>query len=160
MRPRRVPLALALAGAISAAGGCADESVEAGADRAARALLAEVEAADYRGWARVPGWEATRRSDGPHGQTVDIYVNAPLAEALAGRWGSDVRWPVGSAAVKDGFVDGALATRSLMRKDDGGWFFALFDRDDRIVAAGRDLHCVDCHAEHDRLVSPTPTSVY
>lgn len=137
-RPMAIPALLALAALLTA---CGDESREAADDRAAVALLAEVRAADYPAWAVMPGYDAPQPSTGPHGQRVQIFVNRLLAEGLA----DGAPWPVGSVAVKDGWADGDLIMRSLIRRDADGWFFAQFDGADRIVASGADPMCSSCH---------------
>lgn len=135
--------------------GCVDESREAADDRLARALLAELDEADYRSWATMPGFEEARPSTGPHGQTVEIFVNRVLADALD----DGGPWPVGSVAVKDGHAGDALIVRATIRRDEQGWFFALFDAEDGIVAAGRDPYCINCHdtARGYLLSAPRPT---
>lgn len=149
---------LSMALAVFAFSGCADESREAEADREAQALLAEV-ADDYAGWATMPGFDARRASASPHGNAVEIYVNAVLDEALTAAIEADGHdasgpWPAGSIVVKDGYDGDTLITRSLLHKTPEGWFFALFDAEDAIVDAGRDIHCLDCHSDgRDRLLS-------
>jgi len=131
--------------------GCAEESQEAADDRAALALLSDVTAAAYRDWAAMPGFEERTASNGPHGQHVEIFVNRTLVEAF----GAGRPWPVGATAVKDGYAEGELISRSIARRDDEGWFFAQFDRGDRIIDAGRSGSCLACHtAEQGYLISP------
>lgn len=152
---RRSP-GLLMSGWLIAGLGCAEESHEAAADREAVDLLGQARAAAYVDWAEMPGFDPTAPSTSPHGQTSSVYLNRVLAEAIA----DGPPWPVGSVVVKDSWADGEVLVRALMRKDEAGWFYALFDADDRIVAAGVPSHCLDCHDDgRDQLLSaPMATS--
>lgn len=138
--------------------GCGAESGEASADRTAQALLDAVRD-DYAGWPTMPGFEARQASASPHGNAVEIYINTVLDEALAAAIeaeGHDASgpWPVDSMVVKLGYDGDTLITRSLLHKTPDGWFYALFRADDAIVAAGREIHCLDCHVDgRDTLLS-------
>lgn len=151
----RIP-GLLVGGWLLAGLGCTADSREAAADREAVDLLGQARAAVYVDWAEMPGFDPTAPSISPHGQTSSIYLNRVLAEAIA----DGPPWPVGSVVVKDGWADGDVLVRALMRKDEAGWFYALFDADDRIVAAGVPNHCLDCHDDgRDQLLSaPTAAS--
>ncbi|MCA9559670.1 MAG: hypothetical protein KC583_14035, partial [Myxococcales bacterium] len=109
-------------------------------------------------WAPMPGFDPHAPSNGPHGQTSTIYLNRILADAIA----DGPPWPTDSMVLKEGWADGELVARALMHKDAGGWFYALFDADDRIVAAGVSMYCADCHDDGlDQLLSaPAPLPDY
>ena len=127
--------------------GCGDNQ----APEDATALLSRIEAENYRSFARAPGYETRRVSEAPHGDQVDIYINATIQEALAAGV-SITEWPVGSLIVKDGFTeDGELELIAVMDKRQDGWFYAeYFDREAKF--SGKPSVCVDCHAAGDDFV--------
>lgn len=154
MRYRRSSIVSGLlVGGLLLGGGlaCFERSAEAETDAEARALMAQV-AGDYTDWPRMPGFEYTRPSEAPHGLEVDIYINATLDEAVRG--GAEPPWPVGSLAVKRGYVDEVPWLTAIMERRADGWFFAQFTADGRLLTAGTDVMCQDCHGpEHGGLLS-------
>lgn len=149
---RAVRVMVALGGLL--AGGCADESWQVEADREAAALLAEVQAADYRSWAPMPGFAGAQPSRSPHGNAVEVFVNRVLADAIE----AGPPWPDGSVVVKDGYDGDRQIGRAIMRKSGGAWFFSNFTADDRLIAASDGPGCVDCHgAGRDQLLSAPMT---
>lgn len=149
---RRLFLAWALM--ISGLTGCFDRSAEAEADAEARALRQSL-VDEYAEWPRMPGFEYTRASMGPHGLEVDIFINGILDEAARGD--AAPPWPVGSQAVKMSYVDDTPWVLSMMEKRADGWFFAQFTADGRLIEAGStasDAMCLECHTtERDSLIS-------
>jgi hypothetical protein len=124
---------------------------EAGAD----ALWEEVQAADYTGWDRAPGYDTRRTSSAPHGDMVDIYVNDVLAEALAS--GEKLTaWPEGSLIVKDGFKGDSLHLVALMEMRADGWFFAEYEPDGEVLFSGSPRTCTKCHGGTGVLAFPLP----
>ena len=120
--------------------GCGDNQDEAGAKK----LLSDAQADGYRSWERAPGWPARLKSDGPHGGSVDIYVNDVIAEALA--VGEPLSaWPLGSIIAKDGWDGSALELIAMMEKRADGWFWAEFDGDGDPSSSGHPDVCIDCH---------------
>lgn len=119
---------------------CGDNQDDAGA----RALLAQVQADEYRTWDRAPGYERRRESGAPHGEGVDIYVNDLVAEVLALAEPTE-RWPVGSIIVKDGWDGSDLELIAIMEKRASGWFWAEYDDDGDPDYSGRPEVCTDCH---------------
>jgi Cytochrome P460 len=131
-----------LLGALLAAAclSCGDNQDDAGA----RELLARVRADGYRDWDRAPGYEARRRTNAPHGNDVDIYVNDIVAEVLA-LGEHDGSWPEGSIIVKDGWDGSHLELIALMEKRPNGWFWAEYDDDGDPDYSGKPDVCLDCH---------------
>ena len=130
-----VPLALA---------GCGDNQDPEGA----RELWRRIRAEDYRSWSRAPGFESRRRSNAPHGNGVDIYINDVVADALAAGEPLD-EWPEGSLIVKDGFDDSELDLVATMEKRVSGWFWAEYDDEGDTLYSGQPELCTDCHASGD-----------
>lgn len=137
MRTLAYFVSTALLGTLAA---CGDDQDPAGA----RQLWGRIHEQAYQGWDRAPGYESRRKSDAPHGDAVDIYVNATIADALAG--GAIAAWPVGSLIVKDGFDDGDPHLVAAMEKRDDGWFWAEWSPDGEASYSGRPEVCTDCHA--------------
>lgn len=120
-------------------GGCGDNQDDVGA----RQLLGEVQAADYRSWARAPGYAARRASNAPHSDAVDIYVNAAVEFALQSN--GETEWPVGSVVVKDGFSGSEHEITAVMEKRQDGWYWAEYDDDGDPDYSGKPDICIDCH---------------
>lgn len=115
------------------------------------ALLETVQADDYRGWQRAPGYASRTPTSAPHADAVEIFVNDVLAEALTE--GGLEEWPVGSIVAKDGYdSDGALELIALMEKREAGWFWAEYDADGEPLFSGEPGICLDCHASGDDYV--------
>jgi hypothetical protein len=117
----------------------------------AAALLADVRAADYRGWARPPEWPERAAGRAPHGFVSDVFIDPTTVAALE-RGEPITAWPEGSTLVCDGFADAAgesLVAIQIMRKTSGAWTWAQYAADDTplVDAAGRSsLACSHCHA--------------
>lgn len=111
----------------------------------AQELLARVNAENFRGWRRAPGYEVRRPSGAPHGNDVDIYVNAVVGDTLDGPAGTSV-WPEGSVIVKEGFDRGRLELTAVMEKRADGWYWAEYDSDGEPLYSGRPDVCTDCHS--------------
>lgn len=131
----------------------------------ARAVRAEILAADYRSWERAPGFETRQPSRASHGESVDIFINDVVAEAL--RSEETLReWPIGSVIVKDGFDGSRLKFVAVMQKRENGWFWAEYDGDGDTLFSGTPEICVGCHTVGDdytravflptRFAEPTP----
>jgi hypothetical protein len=111
-----------------------------------RELLARVQAEGYRDWSRAPGWEARMASiKGGHGGQLDIYVNDTFAAAVAGAQ-PVVKWPEASTIVKEIWSGDTLRYIDVMDKRAGGWYWAEFDADGSVAAAGRPEGCTNCHS--------------
>lgn len=113
---------------------------------AAAALLADVRAADYRGWESPPEWPARALGRAPHGAASQVFLDPTIARALGT---ATMEWPEGSTIVCDGFHDEAgdsLAAIQIMRKQSGAWTWAQYAADDTPLVYGRALACTHCHA--------------
>jgi len=98
---------------------------------AAAALLADVRAADYRGWAHPPDWPGPTAGRAPHGAFSEVWIDPTLAAAVD-RAGPIAAWPEGSTLVCEGFADAeaeSLAAIQIMRKQDGVWTWAQYAAD-------------------------------
>lgn len=127
--------------------GCTDNQDAAGA----RELLRRVREAEYRSWARAPGYDARAPSRAAHGDEVDIFVNDVVDVALA-EPALDA-WPAGSIVVKDGYTDRrGLAYIAILEKRADGWFYAEFGDDGEPKFSGRPALCVGCHALGDDFI--------
>jgi hypothetical protein len=125
--------------AVVALAACRNQD-EAGAD----ALWEEVHDADYRSWARAPGFETRKPSSASHGDHVDIFINDVLVEALAS--GEKLTaWPEGSIIVKDGFTGESPRLVAIMEKRDDGWFWAEYEPDGEVDFSGTPGVCTRCH---------------
>jgi len=111
----------------------------------------QIQAADYRSWARAPGWEEPRSpSRAAHGDSVDIFVNDVVEGALATPGLRE--WPVGSVIVKDGYEGGDLCFVAGMEKRDDGWFWVEYNGDGDTLYSGEPTICTGCHTLGDDFV--------
>ena len=102
-------------------------------------------------WAFGPGFDKPQPGTGPHGDTVQIYVNPTMDEALHTK--GLKAWPEGSWIAKNGFSNGALHLIPVMEKRSDGWYFAEYKPDGTTVAAGlKEASCVSCHQSGDDFV--------
>jgi hypothetical protein len=126
--------------------GCGSDDEKNQDPAGANELLSRIQAENYRGWARAPGYEQRMQSAAPHGSEVDIYVNPTLSEALAGP--AIDSWPEGSTIAKDGWKsDGeTLHIVAVMEKRTDGWFWAEYDGAGEPLYSGSPDICTGCHA--------------
>ena len=141
MRLWTCPLLLLMAAAV----GCKETPDDEG-------FREQLEAVDYRNFARAPGYESPRAaSTAPHGDFVDIYMNDVVVDALAnGPLDAPLdAWPDGSLIVKDGWgsADGDdWEFLAAMEKRDQQWFWAEYRGGDEVIyAALEDPTCTGCH---------------
>ncbi len=116
----------------------------------ARALLAQVEADDYRSWARAPGYPGRMPSLAPHSREVEVFINEPVVAALESS-PPVTSWPVGSVIVKEGWNGDALTQIALMEKRPDGWFWVEFHDEDPAFV-GAPTYCTRCHQTGDDFV--------
>jgi len=133
----------------SVAAACRNQD-EAGAE----ALWAELQDADYRGWARAPGFPGLEPSATAHGDQVEIFINDTVVEALT-RTGLKT-WPEGSLIVKDGFKAGKPYIVAAMERREDGWFWAEWDPNGKVLFSGEPRVCTKCHASGDDAVRAFP----
>ena len=131
-------------GAADSATGGATEASSGGAPGSADPsdLLQVVQAADYRAWARAPGYAARQASQGPHGGSVDIYINDTLTLAL--QTPGLTAWPEGSLIVKDGFRDEQQQLTAIMQKRADGWVWAEYYASGEVYSGPVSV-CTGCH---------------
>jgi hypothetical protein len=139
MQPTAITMIVVLAAA------CGDDQEP----QMAADLLERVRADEYRTWERAPGYETRRPTNAPHADSVDIYINANVAQALV--TDETTEWPLGSLIVKDGFDDGDLELVAIMEKRPDGWFWAEY-YDGVSVYSGKPGICIDCHDRGDDFV--------
>lgn len=121
--------------------GCGDDQDPEGA----AALLTQVQAADYRSWARAPGYETREPSRAAHGDSVDVFINDVVVDALANGVSGNA-WPEGSIIVKDGYDGGDLFLIAIMEKRaDGEWFWAEYNDGGDSLFSGTPQICLGCH---------------
>lgn len=116
----------------------------------AKKLLAQVQADEYRSWARAPGWPERAPTSAPHSDEVDIYVNDVLAAATTSP--GLTQWPLGSIVAKDGFRGESLEIVALMEKRGDGWFYAELSGNGEPKFSGHPALCTDCHDSGDDFV--------
>ena len=104
----------------------------------------------YQRYPHWPGHEGIRRSQAPHGSFHRIYINSILRDALP----CEIKTvPEGGIIVKENFdSERRLGKVSVMAKikgynpEAGDWFWALFQADGTVIAAGKPKGCIECHA--------------
>jgi hypothetical protein len=140
-------------GACGGSSGDGDNGHEGGSSPAdvatAQELLAQLHSANYRTFARAPGWPSRRSGTTQHhGAYLDVYVNSALEAAVTAN--GTAPWPIGSIIVKDGWGD-AAGTQAFMlsaaRKDaQGVWFGAEYSPSGAVLSAGHNFaECQGCH---------------
>jgi hypothetical protein len=141
MRHRPAATLAAAVSIAAAVAGCGDDQDPQGAE----ALWERIHAEDYRSWSRAPGYESRRQSSAPHGNEVDIYVNATMDDAL-GAGAPLASWPDGSLIVKDGFDGSDLELVAAMEKRGSEWYWVEWDGEGSSSYSGKPDVCIDCHA--------------
>lgn len=121
--------------------GCGDNQDPDGA----RTLWNRVQALQYRGWERAPGYESRRDSNAPHSDAVEIFVNDIVRGALASKEPIS-KWPVGSLIVKDGWDGAELELVAVMEKRAAGWYWAEYDAQGDAAYSGAPELCTSCHS--------------
>lgn len=158
MKVDRIGGALAAAALLLVvAGGCAPELVEPrvdpltseeiSAERLWERITVEAPYESYGGW---PLEEGIQPGQAPHGPFHRIYVNRTLRDAVPI---ADRTAPYGSIVVKHNLDAGQeLVGYTVMAKvegyapDTGEWFWARYEPDGSVYAAGAVQSCISCHA--------------
>lgn len=110
----------------------------------AAALWQRIHAERYRELPRAPGYPGRTPSSAAHGDSVDIYVNDKVQQALATP--GLTAWPDGSLIVKDGWAGPSLKFVAAMEKRGGKWFWVEWDEDGDAKYSGAPSLCTGCHA--------------
>ncbi len=104
---------------------------------------------NWDSWGHWPGLDGLLPGQSPHGKFHEIYINAPLREALP--IPSRIA-PDGSIIVKENFdADKKPTNVTVMAKvkgydpEHGDWFWASFDPEGKVKAAGKLASCIACH---------------
>jgi hypothetical protein len=82
--------------------------------------------AGYRSWAHAPRYPFKMASNTAHGSEVEVFVNAPLAQAIDGKPATEIDY-------------------AAMEKRGGKWFWAEFDAEGEPIYSGEPAICLDCH---------------
>jgi hypothetical protein len=124
-------------------------------DTTAEAVWAYLQGTPYQEeWRMWPGTQALYEGTEPHGMLLTTYLNATALDALTGSTGP---LPDGSMVVKENYMpDSTLAAITVMYAVDGydpeanDWFWAKFQPDGSVDAAGRVESCQECHSAGER----------
>jgi hypothetical protein len=127
--------------------GCGSDDDDNQDPEGAKKLLAQIQADEYRSWARAPGWPERAPTSAPHSDEVDIYVNDVLDAATA--TSGTTKWPIGSIVAKDGFRGDSLEIIAIMQKQSDGWFYAELSGNGSPEFSGQPAICTDCHDSGD-----------
>jgi hypothetical protein len=95
-------------------------------------------------WRRAPAFPTRKPSFTAHADAVEIWVNAPLAAALAGPT-PVTSWPDGSIVAKEGFKDDERSIVAVMEKRRGEWYWAEYTGDGDPLYSGKPKVCLECH---------------
>lgn len=121
-------------------------------DTTATSLWLYLERVDYRdAWDLWPGMGEFYGGPEAHGLFLTTYVNSGALAAIEQRASS---MPAGAVIVTEAFLPNrTLDNVAVMYKvrgydpDHGDWFYARFQPDGEVAAAGRVQSCRECHAE-------------
>lgn len=129
-------------------------------DTTAQAVWTYLQEADYRSWSLWPGQGELYEGTEPHGMLLTTYLNDAAHEALTGGSGP---LPNGSIVVKENYMpDSTLAAVTVMYSSQGydaehnDYFWAKYQADGTVDAAGRVESCQSCHAAGERGFLRTP----
>jgi hypothetical protein len=109
-------------------------------------VWAMLSAKSYKSWQNAPGYQTPQPAKGPHGKTVQIYINPAIGNTLSGP--AATGWPVDSMIVKDAYDGtGKQIQVEFMQKTGNGWYFASFNIDGTLVKDGIMAEpCQKCHS--------------
>lgn len=101
----------------------------------------------YEDWKPAPGYETKQPAKGPHGESVEIFVDPTIEETLA--QSGPTTWDSGSMIVKEAYdATGAMESVEYMQKTDEGWYFASFKPDGTVNKEGVEVApCQPCHVK-------------
>ena len=153
----RTSLLVALSLATALLASCSTEPVEPvveaiGSDEisADRLWTRITDEAPYETYSFWPREEGVQPGQAPHGPFHRIFVNRTLMASLPRE---DRTAPHGSIIVKENMDTGRQATGyTVMAKvagfdpENGDWFWARYDLDGTVRAAGSVSSCIECHA--------------
>ncbi|MDX1674794.1 MAG: cytochrome P460 family protein [Longimicrobiales bacterium] len=129
-------------------------------DTTAQAVWSYIHEADYDGWQLWPGKGEQYEGTDPHGALLTTYLNETAYDALTNGSGP---LPNGSIVIKENYMpDGTLAAVTVMYSAAGydaehnDYFWAKYQADGSVDAAGRVNSCISCHTVGDRGYLRTP----
>jgi hypothetical protein len=100
----------------------------------------------YKKWGQFPDKMGVQSSKAVHGTNVQIWANQPVLTA------KQVPLPDGSIIVKEGMGDDKKANVVVVmykikgfNPEAGDWFWAKYDLDGKVGAAGKVAPCISCH---------------
>ncbi len=130
-------------------------------DTTAQAVWSYLQEQSYRdSWELWPNKGELYQGGEPHGMLLTTYLNDEALDALANDSGP---LPHGSIVVKENFMpDSTLAAITVMYAAEGNdaehndWFWAKYQPDGSVDAAGRVQSCISCHEAGQRGYLRTP----
>lgn len=153
MRRLVIALVIALTAALLSVLGCSAEppapttppqSGDVAPEPSGSDFYAQVTGSGYRDWTPAPGYEQQQPARGPHGDTVQVFMNDVASAAVDG---GVAEWPEGTLIVKDIYKAGSLSELAAMEKRSGAWYWAEWRADGQAVVEGEAAEpCQGCHA--------------
>ena len=129
-------------------------------DTTAQAVWAYLQEASYQSWELWPEKGELYEGTEPHGMLLTTYLNGAAHEALTTGSGP---MPNGAIIVKENYrPDSTLAAVTVMYSAEGydpdhnDYFWAKYQADGSVDAAGRVQSCISCHTAGDRGYLRTP----
>lgn len=121
-------------------------------DTTAEAVWSYLQEADYDDvWALWPDMGELYEGGRPHGRLLTTYVNAAALSAIEG---SESQMPTDALIVKENHAtDSTLVAVTAMYEVEGydpehaDWFWARYQPDGSVDAAGRVSSCQECHVD-------------
>lgn len=145
------------------------QSADTTDEEKANAYFEDIQAAPYTDWAFEPGVpEGFYTGTPPHGLVLRTFINDLVAEAVGS--GADA-FPEGSVIVKENHMPGDVDVAGMERHaavegfegnldaltvmvkiagynpEAGDWFWAKYQPDGSILAAGQPAGCIGCHGQ-------------
>lgn len=129
-------------------------------DTTAEAVWSYLQQVDYQDWPMWPGQGELYEGTEPHGMLLTTYLNGTAHTALTQGSGP---LPNGSIVVKENYMpDSTLAAVTVMYSSPGydaehnDYFWAKYQADGSVEAAGRVESCQSCHTAGERGYLRTP----
>ena len=129
-------------------------------DTTAQGVWSYLQDVDYESWQLWPGKGELYEGTEPHGMLLTTYLNDTAYEALTTGSGP---LPAGSIVIKENYApDSTLVAVTVMYAAEGydaehnDWFWAKYQTDGSVDAAGRVESCQTCHASGERGFLRTP----
>ena len=108
------------------------------------------ETSPYKEWAYWPDFEGFQPGKSPHGAILKVFVDEHGIDNIANSMNSSMDY--GVVVVKENYMpDTTLAALTVMYKVEGfnpevgDWFWAKYNPDGTVAAAGTPAGCIGCH---------------